>query len=85
MSLEIKQGDRVLSPMSSQPRKHHVKECEWNIDFDPTTGILALSSRGGAPFMKVDWARRLCTVDVLNVPYVDVSKRVADVEKLVKK
>jgi hypothetical protein len=34
-----------------------------------------IASRSGTPFVTVDFATRACTVDVLNLPHVDVAKR----------
>lgn len=78
MNLSIVRGTSVVSPMSAAARKHAEPDFEVELT---DTGRLVIRSRGGAPFVTVDTTTRECTVDVLNVPHIDVGKRKADQEK----
>ncbi len=78
MSLSLTRGSTVLSPLSPKPREHREGEnadgVAFSVELTPNREVL-VKTRGGAIFLRVDFKRSECTMDVLNVPHVDVSKK----------
>ena len=77
-SLILKRGDTVLSTTpSNTPLTHHEQDfdVEWQAG-----GRLVVRNRGNTPFLVADPVTRTYTLDVLNVPHVDVGRRKAELE-----
>lgn len=78
-SLLLKRGNTEVRARSRQPWLHREKDFEVELT---SKGLLMVRTLNGTPFLTVDFAKQEATMDLLNVPYVDVGKRAAEAEKL---
>jgi hypothetical protein len=94
MSLSIFRGGTCISPMSSTPRLHVEQEDKDTIAFSVELITTAngqevlVKGRNGTAFLRVNFARKECTMDVLNVPHIDVAankKRFLQEQEVTKK
>jgi hypothetical protein len=72
MSLTVLSGSKVLLPATRAAARVPGEDVSVELTAD---GRVLIASRSGTPFVTVDFATRACTVDVLNLPHVDVAKR----------
>jgi hypothetical protein len=72
MSLTVLSGSKVLLPATRTAARVPGEDVSVELTAD---GRVLIASRSGTPFVTVDFATRACTVDVLNLPHVDVAKR----------
>lgn len=75
MNLAIVRGDTVVSPMSPAARTFGTEDITIELT---ANGSIKVCGRGGTPFFHMDATTRQCTIDVLNIPHIDVGKRKAD-------
>jgi hypothetical protein len=79
-SLKLTKGN---TPLPQQPTDkqtiHSHREPDFSIEVTPA-GLLTIKHRGGTPFIICDPNTRTYTMDVLNVPYIDVAKRKVELE-----
>lgn len=72
MSLTVFSGSKVLLPATRTAARVPGEDVSVELTAD---GRVLIASRSGTAFVTVDFASRACTVDVLNIPHVDVAKR----------
>jgi hypothetical protein len=65
--------------MSSTPRIHCEQEDKdtiaFSVELTPNGQQVLVKGRNGTVFLRVDFLRKECTLDVLNVPHIDVASK----------